>query len=129
VAAWNVPGREHAGFTLFRTRLESQIQSPPDFQLDTGLKRSQIFITMKTATIRDLRYDFPKLEAWLAGGEEILITKHSKPVARLCAPSKAGKKHMPPLPDFRARLRKTWGDRFFTRQEVEEMRAFETGEP
>ncbi|PAY99848.1 MAG: hypothetical protein CAK90_08595 [Spartobacteria bacterium AMD-G4] len=38
---------------------------------------------MKTATVRDLRYDFPKLEAWLAGGEEILITKHSKAVAKI----------------------------------------------
>jgi antitoxin (DNA-binding transcriptional repressor) of toxin-antitoxin stability system len=43
---------------------------------------------MKTATIRDLRYDFPKLEAWLAGGEEILITKHSKPVEKIAAPSR-----------------------------------------
>jgi len=34
---------------------------------------------MKTATVQDLRYDFPKIEAWLAGGEEILITKHAKP--------------------------------------------------
>ena len=38
---------------------------------------------MKTATVRDLRYDFPKIEAWLAGGEEILITKHSKPIGKL----------------------------------------------
>jgi hypothetical protein len=29
---------------------------------------------MKTATVRYLRYDFPKLESWLAGGEEILIS-------------------------------------------------------
>ena len=31
--------------------------------------------------------------------------------------------------DFAARRNKTWGDRFFTQEEVEEMRAFETGEP
>jgi len=29
---------------------------------------------MKTATVRDLRYDFPKLESWLADGEQILIS-------------------------------------------------------
>ncbi len=83
---------------------------------------------MKTATVRDLRYDFPKIEAWLAGGEEILITKHSKPIARLCAATPATQP-LPPLPDFEARAKKTWGDRFFTQEEVEEMRAFETGEP
>ena len=83
---------------------------------------------MKTATVRDLRYDFPKIEAWLAGGEEILITKHSKPIARISSEI-AVEKPMPPLPDFLARAKKTWGDRFFTQEEVDEMRAFETGEP
>lgn len=83
---------------------------------------------MKTATVRDLRYDFPKIEAWLAGGEEILITKHARPIARLCAANGDAEGPLPPLPDFRARLRQTWGDRFFSQQEVNEMRAFETGE-
>lgn len=84
---------------------------------------------MKTATVRDLRYDFPKIEAWLEGGEEVLITKHSKPVARLSPPSAAGGKPLPPLPDFEARRKRIWGERVFTNEEVEEMRAFETGEP
>ena len=82
---------------------------------------------MKTATVRDLRYDFPKVEAWLAGGEEIAITKRGKPFARLVrevAPAMP-LKH----PDYRARLKRIWGDRVFTKEEVEEMRAFETGEP
>jgi antitoxin (DNA-binding transcriptional repressor) of toxin-antitoxin stability system len=83
---------------------------------------------MKTATVRDLRYDFPKIEAWLAGGEEILVTKHAKPLAKLVHVDAAPKK-MPPHPDYEARRKKTWGDRFFTQAEVEEMRAFETGEP
>jgi antitoxin (DNA-binding transcriptional repressor) of toxin-antitoxin stability system len=84
---------------------------------------------MKTATVRDLRYDFPKIEAWLEGGEEVLITKHSKPVARLSPPSARRAKALPALPDFQARLDRIWGDRVFTNEEVEEMRAFETGEP
>ena len=83
---------------------------------------------MKTATIRDLRYDFSKLEAWLAGGEEILITKHSKPVAKISPPAQPIQK-LPPHPDYRARAKRIWGDRVFTQAEVEEMRAFETGEP
>lgn len=84
---------------------------------------------MKTATVRDLRYDFPKIESWLAGGEEILITKHAKPIARLTAARAGTEAPLPPLPDFKARLKKTWGDRFFTQAEVDEMRALETGEP
>ena len=84
---------------------------------------------MKTATIRDLRYDFPKLEAWLAGGEEILITKHSKPVAKISLPTTEVAGNLPPHPDYAARRKRIWGDRVFTREEVEEMRAFETGEP
>lgn len=82
---------------------------------------------MKTATVRDLRYNFPKIEAWLEGGEEIAITKHGKPIARMVRETNQTRsiKH----PDYRARLKRIWGDRVFTRQEVEEMRAFETGEP
>ncbi len=84
---------------------------------------------MKTATVRDLRYDFPKLEAWLAGGEEILITKHSKPVAKISRPPAQSKSKLPPHPDYAVRRKRIWGDRVFTQAEVEEMRALETGEP
>ena len=83
---------------------------------------------MKTATVRDLRYDFPKIEAWLAGGEEILITKHSRTIARLSAET-SSTQSLAPLPDFVARAKKTWEGRVFTQEEVDEMRAFETGEP
>jgi len=83
---------------------------------------------MKTATIRDLRYDFAKLEGWLRSGEEIQITKHNKPVATLLK-ARPETKIRPPLPDFEARLKKTWGNRVFSAKEVEEMRTFETGEP
>ena len=83
---------------------------------------------MKTATVRDLRYNFPLIEAWLGGGQEVLITKHSKPIAKLSPAQKAStpkRTH----PDYEARRKRIWGDRVFTAAEVEEMRAFETGEP
>ena len=95
----------------------------------TGMNHHNIVIIMKTATVRDLRYDFPKIEAWLAGGEEILITKHSKPVARILGPASAPVTKLPPHPDYEARLKRIWGERVFTQEEVDEMRAFETGEP
>jgi len=41
---------------------------------------------MKTATVRDLRTAFPKVESWLLEGEEVTITKGGKPVALLVKP-------------------------------------------
>ena len=38
---------------------------------------------MKRATVRDLRYAFPTVEAALAEGEEIEIVKRNKVIARL----------------------------------------------
>ena len=38
---------------------------------------------MSTATVRELRNNFPELESRLAAGEEIVITKRGRPVARL----------------------------------------------
>lgn len=86
---------------------------------------------MLTATIRDLRYDFPKIEAMLQSGQDIQITKHNKPLAVLSRPKLSGRKKVPKF-DAEAHmawLKETWGDRVFSAQEVEEMRAFETGEP
>lgn len=82
---------------------------------------------MKTLTVRDLRYDFAKVEEWLADGEEIEITKHGNPVAKLSPPG--GRKS----PKFdidahRRRLRETWGDRVFSAEEVREMREAELGD-
>lgn len=83
---------------------------------------------MKTATLRDLRYSFPKIEAWLRAGEEVQITRHAKPVAHLTRPTNAKPARFD-AEAHRARIRKIWGDRVFSAAEVEEMRALETGEP
>lgn len=82
---------------------------------------------MQTLTIRDLRYDFGKVETWLADGEEIEITKHGKPVAHLTLPRSKN----PPKFDTEAHLRwmkETWGDRVFSAEEVREMREAELGD-
>ncbi|HZL13500.1 MAG TPA: hypothetical protein VFC85_05105 [Verrucomicrobiae bacterium] len=79
---------------------------------------------MKTATVRDLRYDFPRVEAWIRNGNEIEVTKHGRPIARLSPlPKSNGRKLV--KPDIMARLKKTWGDRIFSAKEVAEMRAAE----
>ncbi len=64
---------------------------------------------MKTVSVRDLRYDFPKVERLLRSGEEIQITKRRKVIARLTSEPAASL----PLPDFMARLDEIYGDQTF----------------
>ncbi len=66
---------------------------------------------MKTVTVRDLRYDFPKVERILREGKEVQITKRGKVIAWLAPrPSDVA----PPMPDFMARLHTIYGDRVLT---------------
>jgi antitoxin (DNA-binding transcriptional repressor) of toxin-antitoxin stability system len=53
---------------------------------------------MKTATVRELRTEFPRLEALLGEGETIAITKHKRVVAKLVPADRAE------APDFKARF-------------------------
>jgi len=64
---------------------------------------------MKTATIRDLRYNFPQVEAWLSGGEEIELTKRGRVVGRIVPGARKVSKRR--VPDFASRARKICGDR------------------
>jgi len=79
---------------------------------------------MKTASVRDLRNNFAKLEAWLEEGEQIQIEKRGKPFALLTALSASPPKVIQ-MPDFAARQKALWGDRIFSEAEVAEMRAYE----
>jgi antitoxin (DNA-binding transcriptional repressor) of toxin-antitoxin stability system len=79
---------------------------------------------MKTATVRDLRNQFPRVAAWIENGEEVGITKSGKLFARL-VPAAPAKQAKLVKPDIMARLKETWGDRIFSTKEVEAMRAAE----
>ncbi len=76
---------------------------------------------MKTATVRDLRYNFPRIQAWIRNGDEIELTKHGRRIARI-TPLTNRAQHKP---DILARLEKNWGNRVFTANEVAAMRAAE----
>jgi antitoxin (DNA-binding transcriptional repressor) of toxin-antitoxin stability system len=78
---------------------------------------------MKIATVRDLRYDFPRIESWLQSGEQIEITKRGRAIARLVPAAKTPKRLV--KPDILAQLREIWGERVFTGQEVAQMRSAE----
>jgi len=65
---------------------------------------------MKTASVRDLRQDFPRVLAWVRAGEEVAITLRRRAVARL-VPFSRKRKSKRPLPDIAARLDKVFGSR------------------
>jgi antitoxin (DNA-binding transcriptional repressor) of toxin-antitoxin stability system len=66
---------------------------------------------MKQASVRDLRYEFKKIERLLHQGEEVQITKRRRVIARLVPETTASAKE---LPDFLARLRSIYGDKVLT---------------
>lgn len=81
-------------------------------------------VHMKTATVRDLRNNFAKLEAWLSDGEKVCIEKRGEPVAMLTAMRRPPGKKVK-MPDFAARQKAIWGDRVFSAAEVRAMREAE----
>lgn len=81
-------------------------------------------ITMKTATVRDLRNNFARLSAWIGEGQSVEITKGGKAFARL-VPTSDGQPRQLVKVNFAKQLRKTWGSRVFSAAEVAEMRAAE----
>jgi antitoxin (DNA-binding transcriptional repressor) of toxin-antitoxin stability system len=81
---------------------------------------------MKTASVADLRNEFPKIEGWLKQGEQVHITKRGEHIATLLPAAQTPKKEMV-FPDFEARLKRIWGDRVFTEAEEQEMRDAEDG--
>ncbi len=64
----------------------------------------QICLTMKSATIRDLRNAFPTVARWIEEGESVEITRSGKPFARM-EPIKPDCTTPLAIPDFLARLR------------------------
>ena len=85
---------------------------------------------MKTASVRDLRYDFPKVEAWLKAGEVIQITTRNKVIGRLVnEPAATAEVPKFDLEEHRKWMKDLWGDRVVSAAEWEEIRQWETGEP
>jgi antitoxin (DNA-binding transcriptional repressor) of toxin-antitoxin stability system len=63
---------------------------------------------MKRASVRDLRYDFPKVERMLADGESIEITKRNRVVGTLRPANIPANVE---FPDFLGRLKKIYGNK------------------
>jgi antitoxin (DNA-binding transcriptional repressor) of toxin-antitoxin stability system len=70
---------------------------------------------MTRMTVRDVRLHWPKAEKALAEGEEIVVTRDSKPVARILpfiAPKKPARKRFDPEAHMRW-LNRFWKGRSF----------------
>ena len=79
---------------------------------------------MKTANIADLRNNFRLIASWISDGESVEIKKRGQHFATLIPSARAEARPMPKI-DFAGRLKKIWGDRVFSDQEVAEMRMAE----
>ena len=66
---------------------------------------------MAKASIRDLRYDFKKVERLLNRGEEIQITRRRRVIARLIPEPQ---NPAPEVPNFLERLRASYGDQILS---------------
>jgi antitoxin (DNA-binding transcriptional repressor) of toxin-antitoxin stability system len=69
---------------------------------------------MKTVSVRDLRYGFPKVEEMLRSGEEICVTKRRRVIARMTAEPPVERVGRPPIPDFLGRMKGIFGDEVLT---------------
>ncbi len=79
---------------------------------------------MKTANIADLRNNFRSIAAWISDGESVEIRKRGQHFATLVPSARAKPVALPKI-DFAGRLKKIWGDRVFSDQEIAEMRMAE----
>lgn len=80
---------------------------------------------MKTATVADLRNNFRRVSSWIEHGETVQILKRGRAFAQLRGIPAAKGKAAAPKPDIMAQLREVWGERVFSMEEVERMKAAE----
>ena len=91
-----------------------------------NLQVRHIMDHMKTVTVRELRNEFPRIEAWIHEGESINISKRGKIIATLVPALGASRARLnAPRVDIMARLQETWSGRVFTEEQVAAMRADE----
>jgi len=68
--------------------------------------------TMKTASVRDIRQNFPAVLRWIEEGENVAITMRRKIVARLI-PERAPITRTAPAPDFDLISKRIFGTKKF----------------
>jgi antitoxin (DNA-binding transcriptional repressor) of toxin-antitoxin stability system len=82
---------------------------PPKSAFNTAPFVIHLRLTLKTASVRDLRNSFPTVARWIEEGESVEITRSGKPFARL-APVPPVSTRAAAMPDFVARMRENFPD-------------------
>ena len=77
-------------------------------------------LTMKTATVRDLRNHFARISRWVEAGEEVEVTKRGRAFARI-EPVQPQKRQRFKMPDVMARLNEAFGDTCYSAEVVQRM--------
>ncbi len=83
-------------------------------------------MSVKTATVADLRNNFRRVSAWIENGDSVEIIKRGRRFARLL-PATPTPERKPVKIDFAGQLRAIWGRRVFSTDEVRAMRDAELG--
>jgi len=81
---------------------------------------------MKTATVRDLKHDFARIESWIRQGERIEISKRGEPLMEIRPLPRRRRK--PSKVDYLKMLGEIWGERVLTQSEVQAMADLADGE-
>jgi antitoxin (DNA-binding transcriptional repressor) of toxin-antitoxin stability system len=92
------------GKRIFKSRPLTPSQKP---SLDAITIVIHYCLTMKSATIRDLRNEFSRVARWIEEGECVEITRSGKPFAQL-APISVPATSRVEMPDFLARIRENF---------------------
>lgn len=130
---WDSDGCVHRKTGFFRFRSDEDVEIQESESGGAGVQSgvpcwpltSRIKVVfpdlMKTANVADLRNDFRKIAGWIADGESVSIKMRGKLFA-LLSPIRG--EDGPPMPaiDFGAQLKRIWGERVFTDDEVRRMR-------
>lgn len=64
---------------------------------------------MKKATIRKVQHNLSEVMRWVEDGEEVVILRRNRVVARIVPPGPSSR--TPEWPDFAGRARRIWGKR------------------
>ncbi len=96
--------------------------------IDKAGRVLHICITMKTATVRDLRNHFPRVAQWIEEGEPVEITRSGKVFAHLVPVTRPARRRFK-MPDIMARLEQTFGTRCYDAEDIAEGLAASRGDP
>jgi prevent-host-death family protein len=64
---------------------------------------------MKKATVRKVQHHLSEVMKWVEDGEEVVILRRNRVVARIVPPGRSSR--APAWPDFTGRARRIWGKR------------------